>query len=126
MVRILHLEDDPADAYLVRRTLLAMHLETAITLVPSRLEFLAALEREWDVVIADNALPAFTSADAFALLRARHPHTPFIIVSGAGDESRIAACLAEGAADYILKDHLAQLIVTLYRVVPDARQHQRR
>jgi CheY-like chemotaxis protein len=115
--RILHLEDDPADAYLVRRAIQASSLGSSITLVTSRDAFLVALDEEdWDVVIADNAVPTFTSREALAAVRERHPSTPLIVLSGAGEEEQIVRSLGDGVADYILKDHLPQLIVALHRV----------
>ena len=115
--RILHLEDDPSDAYLVRRAIQSSSLGSSITLVTSRDAFLAALEeQDWDVVIADNAVPTFTSREALAAVRERHPSTPFIVLSGAGEEEQIVASLSAGVADYILKDHLPQLVVSLHRV----------
>ena len=116
-MRILHLEDDDSDAYLVRRAIQASSLNATITLVASRDAFSQALEREeWDVVVADNALPTFTSREALAALQARHPSTPFIVLSGAGEEEQIVKSLGEGVADFILKDHLPQLVVALHRV----------
>jgi len=117
-LRILHLEDDPSDAYLARRAIEMSDLDADITLVHSREEFLAALAREpaWDLVVADNALPRFTSTEALALLREGSPSTPLIVLSGAGEEDQIVASLRDGVADYILKDHLPQLIVSIHRL----------
>jgi CheY-like chemotaxis protein len=122
--RILHLEDDPADAYLVRRVIQASNLGSNITLVTSRDAFLVALaEEHWDVVIADNAVPTFTSREALAAVLERHPSTPLIVLSGAGEEDQIVSSLSEGVADYILKDHLPQLVVALHRVRLAARRN---
>jgi phosphoserine phosphatase RsbU/P len=117
-LRILHLEDDPSDAYLVRRVIENSNLSSDITLVHSREEFLAALAQEppWDIVVADNALPTFTSREALALIRERSPSTPFIVLSGAGEEEQIVGSLQDGVADYILKDHLPQLVVAIHRL----------
>lgn len=116
-MRILHLEDDSSDAYLVRRTIQGSSLNASLTLVTSRDAFLTALEDdEWDVVVADNALPTFSSKDALAALRRRHPSTPFIVLSGAGEEEQIVQSLDDGVHDYILKDHLPQLVVSLHRI----------
>jgi phosphoserine phosphatase RsbU/P len=117
-LRILHLEDDPSDAYLARRVIENANLSSDITLVHSREEFLAALAQEppWDIVVADNALPTFTSREALALVRERSPSTPFIVLSGAGEEEQIIGSLRDGVSDYILKDHLPQLVVAIHRL----------
>jgi len=116
-LRVLHLEDDAADAHLVRRALEMSSLAPSITLVTTREEFVAALAQgSWDVVVADNAMPGFSSAAALALVRERHALTPFIVLSGAGEEAQIVKSLEDGVADYILKDHLKQLVVAIHRL----------
>lgn len=116
-LRILHLEDDESDAYLVRRTLQMSTLGASVTLVTSREEFVAALEQgPWDVVVSDNAVPTFNSQEALQMVRERYPATPFIVLSGAGEEEQIVGTLRDGAADYILKDHLKQLVVAIHRI----------
>jgi len=126
-LRILHLEDDPSDAYLARRAIEMSSLSADITLVHSREEFLAALTQEppWDIVVADNALPTFTSREALALLRERSPSTPLIVLSGAGEEDQIVGSLQDGVADYVLKDHLPQLLVSIHRLRLTAAQKPR-
>jgi DNA-binding NarL/FixJ family response regulator len=52
-----------------------------------------------------------------AIVRERRPNTPFVVLSGAGEEELIARSFREGAADYILKDHMAQLVITLHRLL---------
>lgn len=116
-LRILHLEDDAADAHLVRRAIQMSSLVTNITLVTSRDEFVAALaEGPWDIVVADNAMPTFSSKEALALVQERYSTTPFIVLSGAGEEDQIVRSLRDGVADYILKDHLKQLVVSIHRI----------
>jgi CheY-like chemotaxis protein len=117
MLRILHLEDDPADALLIRRAIQASTLAAEITLVSSGADFLAALaQSSWDVVLTDHSLPTFTSVDALAAVRAQQPGTPLIVLSGAGDEGQVQRSFRDGAADYILKDHLPQLVIALHRI----------
>ena len=52
-IRVVHLEDDPLDAELVRETLTADGIPCTITLASSREAFLAAIETRPDIVLAD-------------------------------------------------------------------------
>ena len=118
-ISMLHLEDDPSDAYLTQRALLHSGLSIAITHVTSRDEFVAALDAQrWDVVVSDNAVPSFTCREALEIVRNGYPHTPFIILSGAADPTEVSKRFHEGATDYVLKDHLPQLAIAIRRTVP--------
>ena len=82
-LRILHLEDNPADALLVRDLLEHDGLSVDIRLVSNRAEFLEALPAvKWDVFISDYKLPDFTGLDALKIVRGEFPGLPFILVSG--------------------------------------------
>lgn len=118
-LRILHLEDDEADAYLIRRAIQSK-LRAVIEVVDSREAFLTALERSpWDVVISDNALPAFSSRHALAAVRERGLAMPFIVLSGAAKEAQIADTKAAGATDFISKHQLPELIAVLQSLADD-------
>jgi DNA-binding response OmpR family regulator len=120
MLRILHLEDDAADALLVRRAIQSSSLAADINVVSSRQAFLAALgEGHWDIVLADQSVPSFSGTDVIDAVRAQQPGTPLIVLSGAGEEARVVSSFRAGAADYILKDHLQQLVIALHRLTLD-------
>jgi signal transduction histidine kinase/DNA-binding NarL/FixJ family response regulator len=115
-LRILHLEDDRADALLVRRALEQDGLDVDITVAPTRAEAIATLERgEVDAVLADSGLPGLPADVLLPLLRERCPHVPIIIVSGTADKRQVEASLAAGAVDYVTKDRLWQLSLALRR-----------
>ena len=63
-VRVLHLEDDPVDAELIAALLAADGLVCHFDRVATRAEFLAALERDYDLILSDFSLPAFDGATA--------------------------------------------------------------
>jgi len=109
-MRILLLEDDPTDAFLVQRTLDRGGFQTDIIHATTPAEYLTEIEHGHpDLILVDNGLPGFSGDKALEIARERCPKVPLIIVSGAGDEDRVTAKLKAGAADYVLKDQLWQL-----------------
>src|SRR5437879_13197268 len=82
LLRILHLEDNPTDAELVRRMLEAAGVDCAIRRVETRAAFQSALEREqFDLVISDFMLTYFDGLSALNIYSHRKPELPFIFVS---------------------------------------------
>ena len=126
-LRILHLEDDPNDAALVRSTLEAGGIACEMTLVQNRPDFAAALERgETDLIISDFMLPAFDGLSALDMTRAKFSGLPFIVVSGTLGEDRAVESLKRGATDYVLKEHLSRLVPAVNRAMKEAEERMER
>ena len=123
-LRILHLEDNPEDAELVHRSLRRAGLAFEAQRVKSRLDFESAIQREWDLILADYSLPDFDGALALTIAQANKPSVPFIFVSGAMGEEIAVQALKGGATDYVLKDRLQRLPLAVSRAVQEAREHQ--
>lgn len=124
---ILHIEDNPNDAEMVRATLEAEGLAVAVTRVETREAALAALERDgWDLILCDFSLPAFDGPSALALARARRPEVPFLFVSGTIGEERAIESLTSGATDYVLKTGLACLVPAVRRALREAEERCQR
>jgi PAS domain S-box-containing protein len=125
-LRILLLEDDPADAELIRATLEADQILCDVTIVKTRVEFLAELEgQEIDLVLADYKLPSFDGLSALKLSLSVRPEVPFIFVSGTfGEESAIEA-LKIGATDYVLKSRLSKLVPAVLRALREKEERQK-
>ena len=120
-LRILHLEDNPADALLVRDLLEHDNLPANIRLVSNRAEFLAALGAEkWDLLISDYKLPDFTGLDALKIVREKLPLLPFILMSGTIGETAAIESLKAGATDYVLKQNRDRLPSAVRRAVAEA------
>jgi phosphoserine phosphatase RsbU/P len=76
-LRILHLEDDPNDAALVKSALQAGSLDSTATRVQNHDDFVAALEKGGvDLILSDFALPAFDGVSALRAAHARWPRIP--------------------------------------------------
>ncbi|MEX1139709.1 MAG: PAS domain S-box protein [Bacteroidota bacterium] len=126
-VRILHLEDDSADAELILRTLMADFPGCSVQRAESRESFMRALRtHRYDVILSDYNLPIFTGLDALALAKIHSPETPFIFVSGAIGEDLAIESLRLGATDYVLKDRLARLTPAVRRAYDEHQERLRR
>jgi PAS domain S-box-containing protein/putative nucleotidyltransferase with HDIG domain len=103
-LRILYVEDTPADAELIIIRLekegFLFHwqrVETAET-------YLQALMEYPDIILADWNLPQFSGLQALALMQENKLDIPFIIISGNIGEEAAVEAMRKGATDYLLKD----------------------
>ena len=109
-LRILFVEDVPADAELAAAELRRAGLSFESRRVETREQLLAALaEYRPALVLSDYALPGFDGMEALALTLAQAPETPFILLTGSTNEETAVACMKAGAWDYVLKDRLPLL-----------------
>jgi PAS domain S-box-containing protein len=126
MIRVVHLEDDPLDAELVREALAGDGLACAITLASSRDAFVSALRSRPDIVLADYSLPNFNGASAQRIVSELWPDVPFVLVSGSVGEERAIETLRDGATDYVLKHRLRPLPSVVRRALDQAEERVRR
>ena len=109
-IRVLILEDAPADAELAEREL----RRAGVTFTSKRVDTKDAFARELedfkpDIILADYRLPGYDGRSAVELVRQIHPEIPVIMVTGTlGDEAAVDL-LKAGARDYVLKDGLTRL-----------------
>jgi PAS domain S-box-containing protein len=108
-LKVLILEDRPADAELALYELRRAGFTTDWLRVETEQEYLAHLEPTLDVILADYSLPQFDALRALELLQARRLDIPFIIVSANIGEDIAVSAMKRGADDYLLKDRLARL-----------------
>ena len=98
---ILVIDDDPQALRYVRNTLAQAGYAPVVTSDPKELEHLLEAEKP-HLVLLDLMLPA---TNAFELIR-RIPkilNVPVIILSGRGDDNKVAEAFELGAADYVVK-----------------------
>ena len=126
-LHILHLEDNPADALLVRDQFANDELAAEIQLVTTREAFTQTLdERAWDLVLADFKVPGYNGLEALRLVRKKYPNLPFILMSGTIGEQAAIESLKGGATDYILKQNRDRLPAAVRRAVAEAAERARR
>ncbi len=127
-LRVLILEDRATDAELLVHELRRHGFDPEWWRVETKQDYLAHLDHTLDLILADYAVPGFGALQALRLLRQRDLNVPFIIVSGTIDEETAVSAMREGASDYLLKDRLGRLGVTVARALDDRRlrAHRRR
>jgi len=109
-LKILLLEDDPADAELVQRLLKKDNPAYRYALAVDKASYLQLLgEFRPDIILSDNSLPQFSALDALQETRQRFTDIPFILVTGTVSDEFAASIIKSGADDYILKDRLTRL-----------------
>src|SRR5688500_15292421 len=109
-LRILLLNDNPADAELVTETLTRAGLPVVTERVDSRDGFARALrEFEPHVVLSQHHLADLDVPAALALVIAVRPTVPLILLTCSLDEQTAAAFVRAGAEDFVLKSNLGRL-----------------
>ena len=106
-IRILLLEDDPADARLVGQMLRRVKTTPFEVAVVNRLaEAVAKLKagaEVFDVVLADLGLPDSTGIGTLDALTEAAPHLPVVVLTGNDDDAVALEALKRGAQDYLVK-----------------------
>jgi len=104
-IRLLLVEDDPADARVVERHLKDAGLNEVISdWVQTASEAAARLQaEEYDLVLLDLGLPDATGLQALRALRAVADLTPIIVLTGSDDYKQGLIAVREGAQDYLEK-----------------------
>ncbi len=122
-LRILHLEDDPDYAELVRSLLEKEGLQVELVVAGNGADFEAALAQgEFDIVLADYLLPDYNGLQALQAAREKCPDTPFLLVSGTIGEQAAIESLKAGATDYVLKQWPERLVPAVLRAVQEAQE----
>jgi putative nucleotidyltransferase with HDIG domain len=127
-LKILILEDNPADAELIMREIGSAGLQVEWHRAATQEDYLAHLGQPLDLVLADYTLPSFDALQALRILHERELDLPLIVVTGSVSEEAAVECMRMGAADYLLKDRLARLGDSVRQAVEKKRlrEEQRR
>ena len=109
-LRILIVEDNPADADLVRELLSepAGAMSVQIESVPRLSQALTRLEnKDIDLVLLDLSLPDSQGLQTFHTLRKAAPDIPVIVLTGTDDQELATAAVRDGAQDYLVKGQIS-------------------
>jgi len=108
-MKVLLIEDNAADARLVREMLSetageeTFHLDVAPTLLQG-LTFFG--KGTYDVVLLDMSLPDSQGLNTLAAIRTYAPSIPVVLLTGSEDEQLVKEALKRGAQDYLHKKAL--------------------
>lgn len=107
-LKLLIVDDNPADRAIVRRMLSASDLDAEFIEISRVSEFLALPLAEFDCVLIDVRMPDRDGIDGLtdACRGTSYPPCPVIVMSGQGDEHTAARAFKAGANDYLIKDTL--------------------
>ncbi len=113
-MKVLIIEDNPADARLAREFAGGHGVSPKPeVLIASRLaEGIQRLQAErFDVVLADLSLPDARGREVFDAIARTAPRIPVIVLSGNEDEATAVELVAGGAQDYLNKSDLTERIM---------------
>lgn len=104
-IHVLVVEDNPADARLLRETLFAeAEMQFEISLADTLARALDLLESQRaDLVFLDLGLPDSKGLRTLISLLEHHPHIPIIVLSGLDDRDTALEAVRLGAQDYLVK-----------------------
>jgi PAS domain S-box-containing protein len=122
-IRILYVEDIPADAVLVNHELRKAGLQCRTKRVDSRKVFNRELDHNLpDVILSDHGLPGFDGFAALAIAKNKCPDVPFIFVTNRRGEEMAIEMFEGGATDYVQKSNLSKLVPVVQRALREAEQ----
>ena len=121
-LHIIHLEDCDADAQLVEEQLRKGGVKAEIVRVRSEDAFAREITRpDLDVILSDCHCSNLDGFKALSLAREKRADVPFVFLCQALDHHHAIESLSAGATDFVLKQHLLQLVPAIRRAV-DASQ----
>ena len=122
-IRILYVEDVPADVVIVNHELRKAGLAFRSRRVDTKDAFLSELrDNPPDLILSDHGLPCFDGFTALAIARDKCPEVPFIFVTSSLGEETTIATFEGGATDYVLKKDLAKLAPAVVRALREAEE----
>ncbi|MGZ4930884.1 MAG: ATP-binding protein [Halobacteriota archaeon] len=106
-LNVLLIEDNPADSEFIEDLLEDVEPHYFSIDIAEQLSdgIAQCVEKPYDAVLLDLALPDSTGAETFETLSRRVPHVPIIILTGLEDRSLALELVRSGAQDYLVKGH---------------------
>lgn len=115
-LRVLVIEDEKDHALIVLKTLEKAFPLAKIEVAETSAQALDKLSRQtFDVVLSDYNLPDKSGLVILKTMKTEGCDTPFVMLTGAGDEKVAVESMQEGAYDYLVKDEA--YLSTLAKVI---------
>jgi PAS domain S-box-containing protein len=126
-IRILHLEDNTADAQLIQLLLERANIKFEYFVTDNEKDYIFHLRNQkTDIILSDYALPGYSGKVALLFAKNNYPQIPFIFVSGTMGEDAAIDSLLNGATDYVLKTRLERLVPAVMRAFNEMQEHKAR
>ncbi|HEY3417814.1 MAG TPA: ATP-binding protein [Armatimonadota bacterium] len=120
-LHVLIVEDNTDDALLQAEALRVGGYDPAYQRVDTAADMRAALaEGQWDLILADYALPHFSGPAALEVLRESGQDVPFIVVSATVTDQQAIDMMRAGASDFVLKTNMTRFLPAVQRELRDA------
>jgi serine phosphatase RsbU (regulator of sigma subunit) len=120
--RLLLVEDDPGDAFLVGELLTEVYPDVELIVVGSMRDALPQLDGA-DCVLLDLNLPGYAGLEGLRTLLATDPLAAVCVLTGLDDEHLGTAAVAAGAQDYLVKGKVdGPLLVRAIRYAVERRR----
>ncbi|ENO93160.1 EAL/GGDEF domain-containing protein [Thauera sp. 28] len=114
--RLLIVDDCEDDALLVEAELARRGMRVSWRRVDEPVDMAAALAAdEWDLVLCDQAMPAFDCRRALQVLQRSGKDVPFVVHSGSMSAGEGVGVMYEGARDFVPKGDFARLLAVIER-----------
>ncbi len=125
-IRILILDESEEDAENITREL----RNSPLSVLTHRESTREGMERAFesfapDLVLSDYALVSFDGFTAMEFMRRTRPELPFIFFSWVIHEQSVIDALKKGATDYLFKDQLTRLPLSIHRAIREAEERIR-
>ena len=115
---ILFIEDSEYDIELMLLHMKRKNVEVDYEVVDSAESLKKILhKRNWDIIISDHNMPGFSADKAYKIIKESKIDVPFIVVSGSIKHEKAIELMKMGAKDYVLKDYMNKLPLTVIREV---------
>jgi DNA-binding response OmpR family regulator len=130
MVRVLLIEDDEDDVFLIKDMLAEVSPKVQVTLTcTGRLETgLNLLARgEIDAILLDLNLPDSRGLDTLKRLSPRESKIPIVVLTGLDDEQTAIEAVHLGAQDYLIKGEISgQVLARVLRYAIERKQVEKK
>ncbi len=119
---VLLVEDSAADAELIVRELKRGGFAVFSERVETAEEFNRRItQQSFDVILTDYSLPHWRGLEVVEHVRSHELDIPVILVTGALGDVNAVECIKQGVTDYVLKDKLTRLPVSVKRAIEENR-----
>jgi signal transduction histidine kinase len=124
-IKVLLVEDNPVDAYLLRRIVAEAggHQLELVHVDRLAAAFQRLAEERFDVMLLDLYLPDGQGIDTLIRAHQQVPAVPIVVLTGLNDEALAIQAVQEGAQDYLVKGSVDKNL--LVRAVRYARERKR-